>query len=116
MGRCSMACLETRIDLLGYQLQIRRTAAEVDAHFDAQDDAQEFLVATNVSLSFDIERVGFADAANFECNVEQSPAKELAEVHETGGCCILILAGRRRLMDGPRAFRQGDHFWQWAGW
>ncbi len=54
------------------------------AHFDAQDDVQEFLVATNVSLSFDIERVGRADAANFERAVEQSPAKELAEVHETG--------------------------------
>ena len=54
------------------------------AHFDAQDDAQEFLVATNVSLSFDIERAGRADAANFERAVEQSPAKELAEVHETG--------------------------------
>ncbi len=54
------------------------------AHFDAQDDVQEFLVATNVSLSFDIERAGRADAANFERAVEQSPAKELAEVHETG--------------------------------
>ncbi len=54
------------------------------AHFDAQDDAQEFLVATNVSLSFDIERAGRADAANFERAVEESPAKELAEVHETG--------------------------------
>ncbi len=54
------------------------------AHFDAQDDAQEFLVATNVSLSFDIERAGHADAVNFERAVEQSPAKELAEVHETG--------------------------------
>ncbi len=54
------------------------------AHFDAQDDVQEFLVATNVSLSFDIERVGRADATNFERAVEQSPAKELAEVHETG--------------------------------
>ena len=54
------------------------------AHFDAQDDVQEFLVATNVSLSFDIERVGHADATNFERAVEQSPAKELAEVHETG--------------------------------
>ncbi len=54
------------------------------AHFDAQDDVQEFLVATNVSLSFDIERAGHADATNFERAVEQSPAKELAEVHETG--------------------------------
>ncbi len=54
------------------------------AHSDAQDDVQEFLVATNVSLSFDIERVGHADAVNFERAVEQSPAKELAEVHETG--------------------------------
>ncbi len=54
------------------------------AHFDAQDDVQEYLVATNVSLSFDIERAGRADAANFERAVEQSPAKELAEVHETG--------------------------------
>ncbi len=54
------------------------------AHFDAQDDVQEFLVATNVSLSFDIERAGHADAVNFERAVEQSPAKELAEVHETG--------------------------------
>ncbi len=54
------------------------------AHFDAQDDVQEYLVATNVSLSFDIERAGRADAANFERTVEESPAKELAEVHETG--------------------------------
>ncbi len=54
------------------------------AHFDAQDDAQEFLVATNVSLSFDIERAGRADAANFERAVEQSRATELAEVYETG--------------------------------
>ncbi len=28
------------------------------AHFDAQDDVQEFPVVTNVSLSLDIERAG----------------------------------------------------------
>ena len=58
---------------------------------DAQNDMDEFLVAANVGLSFDIERAERADAVSYERQVERADAEKLAHVHELG----------RQLFRGP---------------